>query len=136
MSRANLQPLANAAVSIAKNGEATGATARVTSLLAVSASALSPYQMEMSLTRANVVTALLIQPAGSFCSSSRLSDPCGGQDYWRSQPRFHQKKRLFRSSDDMAISFARRYVSSYYLLVEVEAAELARELDAKAGKGG
>jgi hypothetical protein len=44
MSRANLQPLANAAVSIAKNGEATGATARVASLLAVSASALSPYQ--------------------------------------------------------------------------------------------
>jgi hypothetical protein len=53
-----------------------------------------------------------------------------------SQPRFNQKKRLFRSSDDTAISFARSYVSSYYLLVEVEAAELARELDAKAGRGG
>ena len=49
---------------------------------------------------------------------------------------FINKKRLFRSSDDLAISFARSYVSSYYLLVEVEAAEIARELDAKAGKGG
>ena len=35
----------------------------------------------------------------------------------------------------MAISFARSYVSSYDLLVEVETAELARKLDAKAGKG-
>jgi hypothetical protein len=49
---------------------------------------------------------------------------------------FINKKRLFRSSDDIAISLARSYVSSYYLLVEVEAAEIARELDAKAGKGG